>query len=183
MGRVLVVLLLLGFLATPEAGVWLQNGEPLPDTSWAKSDGDFGAQLVFTDKPDDLFEAWEKPGPGVLVSVTPTAVRGGPPIVCVVFFVGCAKNEGDNCNTTVQFQAYTPDGRPWGDSNSGELWIDKPAPEEGQMQLGIDHLGILIEPTDPICEYKVRAEIRDLVAKRTMVLERTFTAVEQVASP
>ena len=59
-------------------GTWKENGKPVPDTAWAKSDGDFGAQLVFTDKPDELFAAWEKPGP--------TATRGVP-IVGVIFFI------------------------------------------------------------------------------------------------
>jgi len=68
-------------------GTWKENGKPAPDTAWAKSDGDFGAQLVFTDEPDELFAAWEKPGPGVYYSQTPTATRGVP-IVGVIFFTG-----------------------------------------------------------------------------------------------
>src|SRR5688572_2855014 len=69
---------------------WRVNGKPVPDTSWARSSGDFGAQLVFTDKPDELFAAWEKSGPAVLLSETPKATRGAP-IVAVIFFTGCSR--------------------------------------------------------------------------------------------
>lgn len=174
---------LLGILALvlsigiASAAGWKVNGEPVPDTAWAKSDGDFGAQLVFTDKPDELFAAWEKPGPAVMLSETPTAVRGRP-IVGVVFFAGCAVNERGKCDAIVHFAAETPDGKPWGEPIEGELWVDKPPPDKGQMQLSVGNMGIIIDPDDPLGVYKVKAVVTDNVAKRKMILERTFTAVE-----
>ncbi len=159
------------------AGTWKQNGKPVPDTTWAKSDGDFGAELVFTDKPDELFAAWEKPGPSVLISETPTAFRATP-IVGVVFFSGCAPDKAGTCNATVRFLARTPDGKPWGKPVDGELWIGKPPPAKDSMQLSVGNMGIVIDPDDPLGVYTVKAEIEDKVAKKKMVLERTFTAAE-----
>jgi hypothetical protein len=158
-------------------GTWKENGKPVPDTAWAKSDGDFGAQLVFTDKPDELFAAWEKPGPGVYYSQTPTATRGVP-IVGVIFFTGCATDAHGNCQATVRFTATTPDGKSWGEPVDGELWVDKPPPGKEQMQLSVGNMGIVIDPGDPLGIYKVKAEITDKIAKKKMVLERTFTAME-----
>jgi len=158
-------------------GTWKENGKPVPDTAWAKSDGDFGAELVFTDKPDELFAAWEKPGPVVYYSQTPTAFRGIP-IVGVVFFTGCATDNNGNCQASVRFTATTPDGKPWGKPVDGELWINKPPPGEGQMQLSLGNMGIVIDPGDPLGVYKVKAEIIDTIDKRKMVLERSFTAME-----
>jgi hypothetical protein len=155
---------------------WRTDGKPVPDTEWAKSAGDFGAQLVFTDKPAELFSAWEKPGPAVIYSEAATATRGVP-IVAVVFFAGCGPNDKGNCDATVRFQGYGPDGKPWSDPVDGELWVDKP-PGKNQMQLSFANMGIVIDPDDSLGVYKVKATVLDRVAKKTLILERTFTAVE-----
>lgn len=170
------LILVLGSIG-PIAAQWREDGKVVPDQPWAKSSGEFGAQLVFTDKPDELFAAWEKPGLAVLFSGTATAQRGKP-IVGVIFFSGCAADARGMCQVTVRFTAYTPDGKPWGAPVDGELWLDKPPPDKGQMQLSVGNMGIVVEPEDPLGVYKVRAEIVDKIAKKTMVLERTFTAVE-----
>ena len=178
MTRAVVGMALGVLLATNASGAsWKVDGKPVPDTSWAKSDGDFGAELVFTDKPDELFAAWEKPGPAVYFSETPTAVRGIP-IVGVIFFAGCAADARGLCNATVRFTAKTPEGKPWGDPLDVELWVDKPGPGKGQMQLSVGNMGIMIDPGDPLGVYTVRAEIMDKVNKKKMILERTFTAAE-----
>lgn len=156
---------------------WKENGKIVPDTAWARSAGDFGAQLVLTDKPEELFAAWEKPGAVVLYSQTATAKRGAP-IVGVVFFAGCAPDSKGACQASVRFTAYTPDGKPYGNPQEGELWVGKPPPEKGSMQLSVGNIGIVIEPADPLGVYKVKAEVVDKVAKKTLLLERTFTAVE-----
>jgi len=159
------------------AASWKADGKLVPDTEWAKSDGGFGAQLVLTDKPDDLFAAWEKPGPAVMLSETPTAARGLP-TVGVILFAGCGANARGKCEATVRFTAETPDGKPWGEPVDGELWIDKPPADNGQMQLSVGNMGIIIDPGDPLGVYKVKGVITDEVTKKTMVLEKTFTAVE-----
>jgi len=46
------------------------------------------------------------------------------------------------------------------------------------MQLSIGAIGLKVEPTDPLGEYKVRADIFDRVTGKHMVLERTFFATE-----
>jgi len=159
------------------AGSWKQDGKPVPDTSWAKSDGDFGAQLVFTDKPDELVAAWDKPGLAVAIKETVSVVRGKL-IVGVIFFVGCARNDKGNCDAVVHFKISGPDGKPYGTPQGGEMWIGKPPPPEEQMQMGVGNIGVVIEPKDTLGTYAVVAEILDRVSKKKMVLERTFQAVE-----
>jgi len=156
---------------------WKENGKVVPNKPWARSTGEFGAQLVFTDKPDELFAAWEKPGPAVIYSATATAKRGIP-IVAVIFFVGCAADEKGSCQSKVRFTAYSPDDKPWGDPQDAELWVNKRPPEKGQMQLSVGNMGIVIDPDDALGVYRVKAEVVDTVAKKTLLLERTFTAVE-----
>jgi len=156
---------------------WRLNGKVVPDTPWARSAGDFGVQLVLTDKPDELFAAWEKPGRMILYSATTTAKRGIP-IMAVVFFVGCLPDAKGECDATVRYQAYTPDGKSWGDPVDAELWIGKKAPGKDQMQLSVGNMGIVVDPGDPLGLYTVKATVVDKHAKKTLVAERTFTAVE-----
>lgn len=161
---------------TPVAAQWKQDGKDLKDKRWSKSDGDFNAQLFLTDKPNELFEAWEKPAHGVAISEAKTA-RRGVPIVAVVFFTGCAPDAKGLCQSTVEFAVYRPDGKPYDDPSDGELWIDKPPPAKGQIQLSVGSLGVVIEREDPLGDYKIRAKVVDKVAKKTLLLEREFTAV------
>jgi hypothetical protein len=161
-------------------GAWKENGKPVPDTAWAKSDGDFMAQLVFSDTPNDTFKKGDKPEPAALLSGTQKALRGAP-IVAVVYFAGCAPDAKGNCDVTVRFTAQAPDGKPWSDPIEGELWLNKLPPGKGQMQLSVKNMGILIETGDALGVYKVRADIEDKVAKKKMVLEKEFTAVETPA--
>ena len=162
---------------TPTAAQWKQDRKQFDGERWSKADGDFGAQLFLTDKPDELFEAWEKPALGVAIHEAKTA-RRGVPIVAVVVFTGCAPNAKGLSQATVEFTAYRPDGKPYGDPSDCELWIDKPLPAKGQLQLSVGNMGIVIDPGDQLGVYKVRAKVVDKVAKKTLLLERDFTALE-----
>jgi len=169
-----VVLLLSSFLALAQ---WREAGKIVPDTAWSKSDGAFGVTLVFTDKPDEFFAAWEKPTPGVRLSETSTATRGLP-IVTILYFTGCMANTAGNCDVVGRFTTTAPDGKPYGEAFDAKIWVDKPAPEKNMLQLSQDYLGLVIDPGDQLGKYVVKVEILDRVSKKKMTLEREFTAVE-----
>ena len=116
-------------------------------------------------------------GPVVFYSETTTAKRGVP-IMAVVFFAGCLPDAKGNCDATVRYQAYTPDGKAWGDAVDAELWVGKKAPDKYQMQLSVGNMGIVVDPDDPLGVYTVKATVVDKRAKMTLVVERTFAAVE-----
>ena len=160
-------------LAGAVCAQWLEDGKPVADTSWRKAWGKYGAMLDLTDKPDELFEAWEKPGAGVPVSTTDIAKRGEP-IVGVVFFSGCAVNEAGLCDVEAIFQVFKPDGSPYGAEEKGELWSGKPPPTDGHLQLGVGAIGVRIEPEDPVGTYTVRAYLLDKVSRAEVELARTF---------
>jgi len=113
--RVASAIVLAICLITAVRAEWKENGKVVPDTTWAKSAGDFGAQVVFTDKPDELFAAWERPGPVALYSQTTTAKRGLP-IGALIFFVHYAPDDHGQCNDRVSFSAFTPDDNRWRDA-------------------------------------------------------------------
>lgn len=171
------LLLAFSILASPASAQWREDGKVIPDTSWSKSDGDFGAMLAFTDKPDELYAAWEKPGPTVHWTQTTTAVRGIP-IVAVVLFGGCAADPAGKCNLVGRFITTTPAGKPYGDPIDTDIWVGLPGPTGKNLQLSHSHMGLVIDPDDELGVYKVRLELVDRVSKKTMNLERQFTAVE-----
>ncbi len=156
---------------------WKENGKFAPDAPWSKSDGDFGAMFAFTDKPDELYEAWEKPSPGVQWSRTSTAVRGIP-IVGVVFFTGCAANAAGECELVGRFLLTTPSGKPWGDPFDAEIWVGLPPPTGDALQLSHQHLGLVVDPDDELGTYSVRLELTDRVSKKKMILEQQFKAID-----
>lgn len=157
---------------------WNEGGAPVPDTPWRKSDGDFGAMLVLTDKPDEFFAAWETETPGVSISETET-VRRGSPVMGVVVFTGCAPNEKGLCDATVVYTLLKPDGTAYDKPQESELWIGKQPPPRYQLQLSLGNLGVVIEPEDPLGRYRMRAEVRDRVSGKTLGLERYFDAVKK----
>jgi hypothetical protein len=153
------------------------SGKVVPDTPSAKSDGEFGAMFDFTDKPEELYAAWEKASPGVAWSQTSTAVRGKP-IVAIVFFTGCAANPEGNCELVGRFTTTTPSGKPWGDPIEADIWVGLPPPGPQSLQLSHGHMGLVIDPDDELGKYTVKVELTDRISKKRMVLERPFTAVD-----
>jgi hypothetical protein len=173
--RKIVFILVLIFLmwVSVTNGQWFENGKPAADTSWRKGWGKFGAMLHLTDRPDELFQAWEKPGAGVPVSNTEIAKRGKP-VVGVVFFTGCATDENGHCNAEAIFQVFKPDGSPYGKKEHGELWIGKPPPPYGKLQLSMGAIGVVIKPNDPNGIYTVHGYLRDKISHAEVELNRTF---------
>jgi len=169
----LFVWMLLALLAVPGAAQWREDGKPVGDTEWRKGWGKYGALLHLTDKPDELFAAWEKPGTAVPVKVIEVAKRGTP-IVGVVFFSGCAVNKLGLCDADAVFRVFKPDGTPYSKEQEGELWAGKPPPPEGQLQLSVGAIGVRIEPQDPDGVYTVRAHLRDKISHAEVELVRTF---------
>jgi hypothetical protein len=174
------LVMLLGTLSAAAAGEWRVDGKIVPENAWSKSDDGFGARLILTDKPEELYATWQKQGAAVLFSETGRATRGLP-LVAVIFFTGCAQDERGLCESTVRFTAFSPDGKPYGHPQGGDLWVRKRPPAKDGIQLGDANMGIVIEPKDPLGDYKVRAEIQDRIGKKTLVLERSFTAAEAQA--
>lgn len=177
MRGMLTVLALMALAPSSLTAQWNVNGERAPETTWQKADGEFGAMLQLTDKPEEFFKAWEKEGPGVLMSDTSVAKRGVP-IVAVVLFAGCAPSDQGLCDSTVTYTVVRPDGKPDGEPQPGELWAGKRPPPKNELQLSIGNMGFVLTADEPLGTYVVRAEVHDLIAKKTLHLERTFEGVD-----
>jgi hypothetical protein len=177
MRRVLAAVAISGIAAIASAQ-WKENGKEVGDASWRKGWGKHGAMLHITNKPDELFAAWNKPSRSVPVFVT-DALKRGDTVVAVVFFTGCEADTAGLCDTNVTLQVFKPDGSPYDAAQKGELWTSKPPPPAGEVQLSRGALGIRIEPQDPLGTYSVRARLRDNVSGDEVELRTTFTVEAQ----
>jgi len=171
-------------LAAPASGGWRRDGEPVQDEAWRKSDGDFGALLVVTDRLDQFLIEWEKPDdpahPPVL-RPAPFAKRGDT-VWGVVLFKGCKPGAKRLCRAEVDFTVLRPDGSVYASHKNADLWHSSPPPGKN-LQLSSARLGLHIEDKDPLGAYLVRAVARDLEAHRTVTVERKLEvrAREQAA--
>lgn len=151
-------------------------GEALPDTDFRKSIGEFGVQLIFVGNEKELFEKWAIPSRTVDVS-TVDSVRINEAINAFVLFSGCKVDEAGNCNVSMRFRVLKPDGSLYAGTPPMEVWHDKPAPIDGELELSVQYLKIVIEPTDPLGEYQVQAQIRDNNSEKVLQLSRPFKAL------
>lgn len=111
---------------------------------------------------------WDKVVP---VSVTTTATRGRP-VVIVIMFKGCAPNDRGWCDVLVDFAFLKPDGSAYGVQEGLELWVGKPPPAKGKIELGATHLGLVFEPEDPSGTYEIVALLHDKVSDVKLKLSK-----------
>ncbi len=156
---------------------WHDGDSPTADTEWHRSDGDFGVMLLLTSQPEEFLQNWDKPTEAVDISTTNQITRGKP-IVAFVLFTGCQANSNKNCNLEVAFRVLKPSGETYADTGRLELWLEKPAPQEGRLLLGANYLGTIIEPDDPLGEYKIYAAVRDLNSGKQLLTLQRFEALE-----
>ena len=99
---------------------WNQDGVPVADDASRKSAGDFGAMLVFTDRPEEFLAAWERVGAAAPVPAAERVARGKR-LAGFVVFTGCAADAAGKCNAVVTFKLLKPDGSSYGYGERGEL--------------------------------------------------------------
>ncbi len=135
-----------------------------PKDSSRKSEG-LEIHLIVTAKGGELFRTWNNPT-GRPFKIDPVKVaQRGPMLSAVVLFKGCKPDPAGNCDVDLDIVAYDPAGKVYGEMKGVELWKEKAAPAPGFMQLGMDYMGIVIEPKDPSGTYRISAVARDRIAK------------------
>jgi hypothetical protein len=150
---------------------WQQNGKPVADEPWRKSVGKFGVMMLLTDRPDEFLADWEKPTPGVPIATTGKAHRGSK-VVAFLVFQGCTPDSAGLCNATADFRILRPDGTEYGAYKDQDLWKSKRAGPSDRIELGVAYVGIRVEDTDPLGEYRFLAEVTDANAGKVIELEQ-----------
>jgi len=165
------------FIVVPSIshGKWNdRQGNPVEDTEWMKSSGDFGAQLLLIGNENDFFKRWETPSETVKFE-TVSEINRGEPLITPIIFSGCYVNKSGNCMVSAALTILRPDGTTYADMPQVEVWENKPPPPKGILELGVGYLKVIIEPEDPDGTYTVQAKVTDNVKKSSFVLTRTFS--------
>ena len=155
---------------------WLYNKKPITDSPYAKTDGEFGALLAFTDKPDELFEAWNKEGLEVKADFV-DKIKLNQRLVAVIVFSNSAADKRGNSNLTALLTVFDPQGNAIVGKEL-KVWVNRPSPPYRDLELSVDHLAITVEDGMPTGLYMVKAMVYDKIAGKILDLERQFEVTE-----
>lgn len=157
------VLLLLPLMAQAQ---WKdRDGSPLPDESWRKSDGNFGAALqIATEAEFGRFnEEWHSTKVEHTPSLATTDLaHRGDLIRVLLVYSGCAASSAEpaRCLATLHLRVTKPDGTVYADIPDLMLAGEQP-PTAGVVQLSPASLQIRFEPEDPLGRYRIEAWLSD----------------------
>lgn len=157
---------------------WIDmQGNPIPDTSYRKAIGIFGAHLVLTDKEWETFKKWDTSSKVVDIDTT-NKIKKNKFITALIIFSGCGVDKNGNCNLIVKFKVLQPDGSVYADILPQEAWVGKPAPPERTLGMSIGYIRVRIEPHEPSGMYTVLADVIDKNSNLTLKLSNSFEAIE-----
>jgi hypothetical protein len=140
------------------------------NTDNVKSKGDFGAQLWLV-SGQDFFLEWRKPQPPAIDPVE--LVQRGQEINTAIIFYGPAHDAADLSSVTYDITVLRPDGSIFERKNLiGWQGLTPGSPR--LLELGRDHLSIVLNPGDPAGLYTVQAVVRDNVDHVELPLKQTF---------
>jgi hypothetical protein len=174
MRKLVSLLLLIAPLATL-AGWINKSGELLPESESRKAIGDFGAHMILVADDQQMFKVWRTPSETVNVSTVETVAVGGQANAFVVFS-GCKPNKSGLCDVTVQFRVYQPNGKVYASTPPMEVWQGKRPPPGKMLELSVQYLKVVIEPTDLLGKYVVAAQVIDNTSGALLQLSAPFTA-------
>ena len=141
---------------------------------WMKADQGFGAMLVFSNKPQQFLDDWNKPTATVEIRISDSATRGNPCVAFIVF-TGCGADKQGLADVVADISMFTPDGRVLGEKKGVDICQKRPAPADKQLQLGAGNLGMIIQPSDPAGTYEIHAKVSDRVKGAVVELKKTFS--------
>lgn len=170
MSRVLV-LAIVSFAWGTAAAQRHSDGRALHELEWAKSKDDFKASLILTNDPETFFESWGS-GKGAVQLSSTDRTRKGRSVEMIVIFAGCSADADGLCRVTSDFVILKPDGSIYAEVENREVWLGKLPPPAGAIQFGIDTLGLVVEPQDPLGKYELQVTVRDKVAGEALHLQR-----------
>ncbi|MGI0118262.1 hypothetical protein [Zooshikella sp. RANM57] len=174
--RIIVALLML-IICLPSFAGWIdKEGNPVPDTESRKSIGEFGANLLLTDKENETFQRWNTTSVGVNLSTT-DKIKRNDFISAFIIFSGCSVNKEGNCNLVVKFRVVQPDGSIYAELPTQEAWVNKPAPGKF-LQMSAGYIKIRIEDDEPLGVYQVFADITDQNSGNVISLSSKFEVLE-----
>lgn len=144
------------------------------EKSPTKQGSGFEIHVVVTTNGRELFKTWNSGARQPFHIDAVKVAERGPFLSAVVLFNGCRANSNGDCDVDLDIVAYDPTGKLYGEIRGAELWKGKPAPPPGYTQLGMDYMGIVIEPHDPSGTYRIVAVARDRIGHSEASSTATF---------
>jgi hypothetical protein len=155
---------------------WLQDGMPVPDSDNIKSKNGFGVQMWIT-KDESFFDNWNKPETPNL-TFTKTAIRNEK-IFIIFLFINPGRDQSSKTDVVTDVLIKDPNGKVYGKFTDIEIWQRIDNTPRNNIQLGVGHLGLVIENNEQLGTYKVEAEVKDRIKNVSLKLQTEFTAGEK----
>jgi hypothetical protein len=156
-------------------GGWAENGRPAPDSDNVKSKGGFGAQLWIVND-ESFFDNWKKPETPH-VPVTKRAERDKP-VFIIIFFINPGLDGNSGADVVADVTITAPNGAVYGDFKDVKIWQGRYRTPANDIQLGMAHLGLTIEDTDLLGQYKIEAVVKDRIKNVNLSLKTELIAEE-----
>ena len=150
------------------------SGSDPGDHPRAAASGQFAVIQIATIDPDRLVADWQKPSASVAL-VTTTQAIVDQPIVTFIIFRGCRADATGNCNVTVDFETFGPDGKHYDLTRAVNVWVGHPPTADVSFQLSETGYNISFEARDPLGRYRVDATVTDHVAGIVLRTEEILT--------
>ncbi len=120
-------------------------------------------ELIVADKESDELRRWATGDESVALE-TDTEVWPGDPVIAQVRIRGCQPGPAGQCDVTLQYAAYAPDGRAIHELKAQRVEVGKPSAA----------LRFSLSASDAGGLYRVVAIVRDMHAKQMVQAERIF---------
>lgn len=156
----------------------LNNGKSAAGSPYAKTEGEFSAMLIFTDKPNELFRAWDKDTEGVYANIDVEEIKQNSSLTAAIIFSNCTPDQKGLGNVSVKFIVSDPEGDIVTETRDLEVWINKRAPSKRRLQLSVNFIKIPIGYEDLPGFYTVEALVYDKNSGAKIDLERKFNVLE-----
>lgn len=173
--RNFIVLLVLTLSLSSHAGWINKSGEALPETESRKAAGDCGAHMVLVADDQQMFKVWGTASETVNVQTIDTVAVNGQ-VNAFIVFSGCKANSSGLCDVTVQFRVYQPNGKVYAGTPPMEVWQRKCPPPGKSLELSVQYLKVVIEPSDLLGTYVVSANVKDNISGALLQLSAPFSA-------
>lgn len=138
--------------------------------------------LFFTDKPNELFDAWNKESEGVDVDMV-DEIKEDHTIVALIMFSNCTPDKKGMANVTVKYTLLGPDGSILNETGELEVWVNRPAHEKRMLELSVDYLAPHVKKKTQPGFYTVKALVHDKNSDTKLNLDRKFRVIENRKDP
>lgn len=152
---------------------WIKDGEITPQQEHSKYKDGFGAQLLLIED-QTFFSTWNHPVDSIRIPTISTATKGKP-LFAIILFANPAIGGNKKCNVIADMVIKDPNGKVYAKIDDCNIRQFKPGLPSNELGVGIDYMGVIIDPKDPAGTYTVEATVKDQNRNVTLDLVTKFT--------